>query len=205
MNQFISFAEPLESLLHKLIVSDELHMKWLNTLSYLENCGARKIAACQHPTLVKEKVLKHAAEEFRHAHHLKKQMSRISGQVLPNFSRAWILGGAATLHYLAALDLKTSSYLTKEIGLSRGEVASTAYLLVTYAIELRAKEVYGIYEQLLRKLGSKVAIKSIFLEELEHLKEMEAALEKLPQGFIYANKVCGFESALCEKWLERMN
>ena len=52
------------------------HAKWLNTLSFLENCGARKIAACEHPTLVKEEMLKHAAEEFRHAHHLKRQIDK---------------------------------------------------------------------------------------------------------------------------------
>lgn len=201
MNSFISFAAPVESLLHKIIASDEMHMKWLNTLSYLENCGARKIAACQHPTMVKEEVLKHAAEEFRHAHYLKKQMSRISNQMIPDFSRSSLLGGTATLHYLSALDLKTSRYLTKEIGLNREEMTSASYLLVTYAIELRAREVYDVYDQLLRKLGAKVTIKSIFLEEMEHLKEMETALEKLPHGFVYANKVCSFESIICREWL----
>lgn len=205
MNSFVSYAASFECLLQKFIASDALHMKWLNTLSYLENCGAKKIAACQHPTLVKEEVLKHAAEEFRHAHYLKKQISRISSQQVPDFSRGWLLGSTATLHYLAALDLQTSRYLTKEIGLKRDEVTAASYLLVTYAIELRAKGVYAIYDKLLRAKRSKVAIKSIFLEEIEHLKEMEAGIEQLRDGWIYASKVCGFESNLCEKWLADIN
>lgn len=205
MSGFISFAGSFERMLDTIISSDAMHMKWLNTLSYLENCGARKIAACEHPTLVKEEVLKHAAEEFRHAHYLKRQMSRISGAIIPDFSRSSLLGGSAALYYLPALDLQTCRYLSKEIGLSRNEVKSAAYLLVTYAIELRAEELYGIYDKQLRKAGAKVTIKSIFLEEMEHLKDMEAALELLPHGFTYANKVCGFESALCSRWLSAVH
>ena len=47
------FTDQIESILNRIVASNELHAKWLNTLSYLENCGARKIAACEHPTLVK--------------------------------------------------------------------------------------------------------------------------------------------------------
>ena len=57
----ISFADQIRQLIITIIAAPELHAKWLNTLSYLENCGARKIAACEHPTLVKEEMLKHAA------------------------------------------------------------------------------------------------------------------------------------------------
>ena len=46
-----SFEQRLKNILPHLIAAPSLHAKWLNTLSYLENCGARKIAACEHPTL----------------------------------------------------------------------------------------------------------------------------------------------------------
>src|SRR5688572_26421920 len=104
MSSFTSFDKQIEQLLTTIVNSNELHAKWLNTLSFLENCGARKIAACQHPTLVKEEMLKHAAEEFRHAHHLKRQIERISSKPMDTYSLAFMLGGAATLHYLTALD-----------------------------------------------------------------------------------------------------
>ena len=62
----MSFSQRLSQLLDAIIPSPDLHAAWLNTLSYLENSGARLIAACEHPTGVKEEMLKHAAEEFRH-------------------------------------------------------------------------------------------------------------------------------------------
>lgn len=191
-----SFATEIKKLLNRIVASPELHAKWLNTLSYLENCGARKIAACQHPTLVREEVLKHASEEFRHAHYLKRQIERVSEEPLQTYSLSLILGGTATLHYLRALDLKTTRYL-KEAGLPK----ETAYLLVTYAIELRAEELYPLYDENLKQIGSKVAVKSILLEEKEHLNEMEDGLGKIPSGFAHAEHICRFEADLCKKWI----
>ncbi|MDR3623528.1 MAG: hypothetical protein P4L16_00100 [Chlamydiales bacterium] len=200
MTSFTSNAYQIEQLLTTIVASNTLHAKWLNTLSFLENCGARKIAACEHPTLVKEEMLKHAAEEFRHAHHLKCQIKRVSSNPMDTYSPFFMLGEAAALHYLTALDLKASRYL-KMLGLSRHSIKEAAYLLVTYAIELRADELYPIYDKVLRKAGSRVAVKSILLEEKEHLNEMKEGLKQLPSGFTHAAYVCAIESDLCKLWL----
>lgn len=201
MTSFTSCALITKQLLTKIVASNDLHAKWLNTLSFLENCGARKIAACEHPTLVKEEMLKHAAEEFRHAHHLKRQTEKISSYRMETYSLSLMLGGISTLHYLAALDLKTSQYL-KASGLSKSSVKEAAYLLVTYAIELRADELYRIYDEILRKARSKVAVKSILLEEKEHLNQMIESLKQLPSGFEYAEHICAIEGHLSKKWLD---
>jgi hypothetical protein len=201
MSAFLSFAIQIEKLLTTVVSCNELHAKWLNTLSFLENCGARKIAACEHPTLVKEEMLKHAAEEFRHAHYLKRQIARVSPDSIDTYSPSLMLGGTATLHYLAALDVQASRYL-RGFGLSQCAVKEAAYLLVTYAIELRADELYHIYDAVLRKAGSPVAVKSILLEEKEHLKEMEEGLERLASGLIHAAQVCSLEGVLCKNWLD---
>lgn len=203
MTSFISFAKQIEKLLTTIVASNELHAKWLNTLSFLENCGARKIAACEHPTLVKEEMLKHAAEEFRHAHHLKRQIEKISSNSLDTYSLSFILGGTATLHYLTALDSKASRYL-KALGLSKHSIKEAAYLLVTYAVELRAEELYPIYDKVLRKAGSRVAVKSILLEEKEHLDEMKEGLKQFPSGFTHAAHICSLESNLCKLWLDEV-
>src|SRR3984957_8254334 len=108
MKNFTAYKEEFQQLLSRIVAVPTLHAKWLNTLSYLENCGARKIAACEHPKLVKEEMLKHAAEEFRHAHYLKRQIVKVSA---PLETYADILGGLATHHYLRALDLKLSREL----------------------------------------------------------------------------------------------
>lgn len=204
MNSFISFQEPFKQLLATLVEDPGLHAKWLNTLSFLENCGARKIAACEHPTLVKEEMLKHAAEEFRHAHHLKRQIEKVWPNPMDTYSLSDLLGARATLHYLATLDLKTSRYL-KALGFSKNSLKEAAYLLVTYAIELRAEELYPLYDEVLRQTGSPVIVKSILLEEKEHLREMKQSLEQFPSGHTHANVICGIESHLCQAWLDSIS
>ncbi len=194
----------LKTLLETIIDSKTLHAKWLNTLSYLENCGARKIAACEHPTLVKEEMLKHAAEEFRHAHSLKKQIGKITDQKMESYTPSLLLGGRSTLSYLQSLDLQTCRYLKKS-GLQGPSLKEAAYLLVTYAIELRAEALYPLYHTALKGRRSPVAVKSIVLEEKEHLKEMEEGLKNTPSGFSLARYVCGLENALYHSWMDAVS
>lgn len=203
MMPFISLSEPLREIIKKVIATDKLHAKWLNTLSYLENCGARKIAAYEHPTLVKEEMLKHAAEEFRHAYHLKRQIEKITIEKVETYSLDCVLGGTATWHYLTALELDISRYLKKE-GFNNESLKEAAYLLITYAIELRAEELYSIYDEVLRRSHSRVVVKSIMLEEQEHLNEMKAVLNHLPLGQSHAKQACAFEASLCQNWLQKV-
>jgi len=198
------FHDLFKQFLPRIVSSNDLHARWLNTLSYLENCGARKIAACEHPTQVKEEMLKHAAEEFRHAHHLKRQIEKISTLPMEDYALPHLLGGRRSLHYLDWLDSKTCRYLSRVVGLPKQEIKAAAYLLVTYAIELRAAELYPMYEEVLRATGSKVTVKSILLEEEEHLREMEAGLLQLAHGKVHAEYVCALEQELCQEWLGRL-
>jgi len=200
----LSFEKCLHTLLPQLIADPSLHARWLNTLSYMENCGARKIAACEHPTQVKEEMLKHAAEEFRHAHHLKRQIEKVSPKSLPDYSLHSILGGMKTMHYLEALDLHTSRYLSQNVGLSKREVQATAYLLVTFAIEKRAEQLYTLYDAYLRRAGSKANVKALLLEEKEHLAEMQRNLDVLPSGQLHAHHVCLFEEQLYQEWIRQV-
>lgn len=201
MTLLISFADAIRQLLMAIVKSSLLHAKWLNTLSYLENCGARKIAACEHPTMVKEEMLKHASEEFRHAHYLKRQLKKVSMDPFESYALGWILGGTATLHYLRMLDLKASRYL-KGRGLSTKAIREYAYLLVTLSIELRADELYPIYAEILKKTNSTIAVKSILLEEKEHLHEMKKGIQSMPSGWEHAQSICAIEGTLCKEWLK---
>ena len=196
---FISFRSEILSLLEPIVNDRALHGLWINTLSYLENCGARKIASCEHPTRVKEEMLKHASEESRHAFHLKKQLSRI-GERYEDYRLSSLMGGWSAHRYLNSLDLKTCRYL-KELGIQSSQIRQLAYLLVTYAIELRADELYPVYQSLLRKGHSKVQVQSILLEEKEHLAEMESELSQIPEAKTYIQTVCQIEAALFHDWL----
>jgi hypothetical protein len=197
---FISFEKEIQELLNPIVQVPALHGLWLNTLSYLENCGARKIASCEHPTAVKEEMLKHASEEFRHAFYLKKQLTRID-QHYEDYRRSYLLGGWAAYHYLNALDLHASRYLSI-LGMKLLEIKQLAYLLVTYTIELRAGELYPLYQTVLKRYQSKIQVQSILLEEKEHLQEMEDELSRVPNASTYVENICQIEARLFEKWLE---
>lgn len=188
----------LALLLSTIIKDPTLHARWLNTLSYLENCGARMIAACEHPTLVRIEMLKHAAEEFRHSHYLKTQIQRICSNPPKAYTFPTLLGGFSSLHYLRSLDLQTCRYL-KAKGVC--EIRPYAYLLVTYAIELRAEKLYPLYHELLKEQRSPITVKSILLEEKEHLAEMREGLAKLSHGFFHASHICAVEEDLYTSWV----
>lgn len=150
----------------RIILEPKLHACFLNTLSYLENCGARKIAAYEHPKLVKKEILKHAAEEFRHAHHFKRQIGRLNLPIPDDYQN--ILGGVTSLRYLDRLEAAICRLLPNP--------KVEAYFYVTFAIEKRAEVLYPLYETHLRKHRCSVSVRSIILEEEGHLREIEAHL-----------------------------
>lgn len=204
MNGFISYAHLFDSLIERVLRCSQIHAKWLNTLSYLENAGARQIAKCEHPTLVKTEMLKHAAEEFRHAYYLKRQMAKLDVPFPEDYSLTSILGGTKTWHYLKTLDTSICRYLL-DIGCTKENVKEAAYLLTTYAIEKRASELYPLYENHLRELDCNITVKSILLEEKGHLHEMEEALSQFPNGLINASRACKIESAICIEWIHQIH
>lgn len=199
MTNFHSFESEIQRLIDSVLKTPRVHGLWLNTLSYLENCGARKIASCEHPSQVKEEMLKHAAEEFRHAFYLKKQLARLD-QHYEDYRRSFLLGGWAAYHYLNALDLYVSQYL-HHLRLDYSIIKQLSYYLVTYAIELRAGELYPIYQTALKGFCSKVQVQSIILEEKDHLQEMENALRRTEDASIYVERVCKIEAGLFERWI----
>lgn len=190
----------MEDMIYQIILTPILHAKWLNTLSFLENCGARKIAACEHPTKVKEEMLKHAAEEFRHAYYLKQQIGKVYPTLIDTYSLDTILGGYRSLHYLQALDLMTSRFLINKFKFYGAELKRASYLLVTYAIELRAGALYPVYHKILKELNSTVHVKAIVLEEEEHLNEMIREIDLMKNGQELSEKVCVIEAELNQKW-----
>jgi hypothetical protein len=158
------------------------------------------IAACEHPTRVKEEMLKHAAEEFRHAFYLKKQLRRM-GESYEDYRLPHLLGASCGYHYLGKLNIQTSRYL-QSLGMTKSQIKQFAYLLVTYAIELRAGELYPVYQAALKHSQSKVQVQSILLEEKEHLREMEEELNRIPASPQYIEAVCGLEAALFGQWFK---
>jgi hypothetical protein len=195
----------LNKLLSFIIADNVLHARWLNTLSLMENTGARKISASEDPLTVTYIILKHAAEEHRHAFYLKKQIEKTSYGLCPTYAAEYLLAPAFSKYYLNQLDIQVSRYLKKELGITGRELRFAAYLLVTYAIEVRADELYPVYQQALDDASSKVNVKSIILEEEGHLEEMISQLKRFsPQWELYAAKAVEFETRLFLDWVEAL-
>jgi len=79
------------NLLSVIINNNQLHTRWLNTLSLMENTGARKISASEDPETVTYIILKHAAEEHRHAFYLKKQIEKVEAGNCPTYANDYLL------------------------------------------------------------------------------------------------------------------
>ncbi len=168
----------------------------------MENAGARKISACEHPTKVNLIQLKHAAEEHRHAYYLKKQIGKLDLTICETYEDDELLASRCTKQYLHQLDIKSCRYLKGAFDLRAIELKHAAYLFVTYAIEVRADELYPVYQDTLDQLKSKVMVKSIILEEEGHLEEMIAQLQSFsPDWEMYAKDIQAIEQVLHEEWI----
>jgi len=195
----------LSNILPQIISDKLLHAKWLNTLSLMENTGARKISASEDPVTVTYIVLKHAAEEHRHAFYLKKQIEKVAADVCPTYASGYLLAPTYSKYYLNQLDIQVSRYLKQALGLIGKELRFAAYLLVTYAIEVRADELYPVYQRALDDARSKVNVKSIILEEEGHLDEMIHQLKQFSaQWEDHAKIAVGYESALFNDWINAL-
>ena len=194
--------ERFKKIVEKIVGIDDIHAMWLNSLSMMENSGARKISKYEHPVNVNIIVLKHAAEEARHAYYLKKQISKLAKDACPDYSYPYLLAPIESYHYLNMLDVEACRYLKNKLNLEGRALKHGAYLLVTYSIEVRADMLYGIYQEALTRRGSKVNVKSIITEEEGHLAEMQRMLEAFqPNWKTLAADMCEVEHRLFEKWI----
>lgn len=192
----------LASVLENIVNDNALHSKWLNTLSYMENAGAKKISASEHKEEVSLLILKHAAEEHRHAYYLKKQLAKLDENLCKTYRNAELLAPNHTKFYLNNLDVKVCRYLKQHFNLSGYDLKFAAYLFVTYAIEVRADELYPIYQEVLSAKQSRVTVKSIILEEEGHLEEMLNQLREFsPDWEKHANEIVKMEQQMFVDWM----
>lgn len=196
----------IKSILENIVSNNTLHAKWLNTLSYMENAGAKKISASEHKENVNLIILKHAAEEHRHAYYLKKQLDKLDGSLCKTYTNDELLTPKNTKFYLNALDVAVCRYLKEHFNLTGYELKFAAYLFVTYAIEVRADELYPVYQDVLTAAKSKVTVKSIILEEEGHLEEMLNQLRSFsPDWEKHAEVVIGIEQAMFNDWVSSLS
>jgi len=196
----------MENIFKTVVKDDHLHARWLNTLSMMENAGAKKIKKCEHPVLATETILKHAAEEARHAYYLKKQIQKINKNSCPTYEKQYLLAPKMSYHYLHELDIKISRFLKERFNYKGHDLKYAAYLLVTFAIEVRADALYPKYQTVLSENNSRVNVKSIIAEEINHLAEMKHQLKVFsPDWEQLCNTAVNLEEELFNQWIASLN
>lgn len=160
----------LKNLLEHIVSNVNWHHRFLFTLSYLENSGARKIIKSMDPLQVSLAMLKHGNEESRHAYFFRKQIEKLRmdpNEIVP------FLGGFKTKNYLRILDIEICRAFKKNYTSSKKELKNASYLLTTYIVEIRALKLFCLYQEVLKAQFSDINIQSIISEEESHLKDME--------------------------------
>ncbi len=191
----------MKELLEKIVNDPKLHQRWLYTLSFLENCGAKKIIFFQnfkHPTL---EILKHAHEETRHAFFFRKQIISVGGNPDKELT---LMGGFQTKNLLNQLDIQIMKGLRLEINPPKNELFFYSYLLTTYAIEVRADQIFNIYEKVLRSANSPITLTSIIKEEANHLFEIEKEIDKLNFLGSFKEISCHMENKFFNSFITRI-
>jgi len=192
----------LRGILDRVMPDNQLHATWLNTLSYMEHVGATKIARTQSGPKATYMSLKHAAEEARHGFFLKHMARKLWKEGLPTYATEYLLAPIHSHQYLYRLDLAASRHCRKA-GLNGEALHALTYLLVTYAIEVRADELYPIYQEYLnRQPELRLSVQGIINEEEGHLEEMETELAKYDESLRGLTvPLVALENQLYSDWL----
>ncbi len=192
----------LDSLAAKIVAEPALHARWLNTFSYLEYVGFRKIVKSQRAEALTAAILGHACEEGRHALALKKLAIKLGGAEFDSFSPETLLCGEEAKNYFQELDKNCHEAFADR---AEAERASLTYAYVTLLVERRALKVYHTYKAALGESEIARRITSLLAEETKHLSDIEAILHAADPGFLArAAKFAGIEAALYQKFIDAL-
>jgi hypothetical protein len=172
-NSNARLEDPTRRFLKSVTGRSETHSRFLNMLSLLEHIGSRKIMLSQMRGDMDKEILKHMAEETRHAFFFKHQAERLAGHALENFDASSTLCAAEAKMYFGRLDAEIKHILGDKAP------SQAAYLWVSFIVELRAAWIYPLYEAALKEANISIPLKSVIAEEEKHLAEMEENLQAL--------------------------
>lgn len=193
-------GDKLAILLTGIVSDSDLHAKWLNTFSYLEYIGFRKIVKSQGGDRLDAETLAHAVEEGRHALLLKKLALKTGGSKYNTYALDALLCGAEAEGYFQTLDNACESQVRFQA--PNQDCVRLTYLYVTWLVELRALSVYGLYQEALRAAGIPAPLNGLLAEEDKHLGAVERELFALDPDFAErAAKLKEMEASLYQDFL----
>jgi hypothetical protein len=146
--------------------------RFLNTLALMEHIGSRKIMVSQTRGPLGQEILKHLAEETRHAYFFKRAAESLARRPLA-FDDADAIRPASARMYFGRLDASIGD------ALGPGAHVEVPYLYVSLTIELRAIWFYRLYQDVLNERGASLSLKSVLAEEELHLEQMISRLREL--------------------------
>lgn len=150
----------LLTLLEKISSNDSLHARFLNTLSYLEYIGTRKMLKSLPGSILDKTLLDHINEESRHSLILKSLAQKLAKKNM-GFTEEEMIAGESAKNYFQEIDHHSLKFSFDNPILS--------YLYTTYAVEHRALVFYSLYNDLLKKKAFSFSLSSILDDELKHL------------------------------------
>ena len=171
-----SHSISIEEFLMFYTAQPQRHRRLLNTFSMMENIGAQKIHRFQRFGFTSEFVLRHAAEEARHALFFRSQAKKLGPFPDTNLTDELLIAPTASRNYLRKLDLDVLRHVKGHMRFKGKQAHFVAYLFTTLLIELRANTLYPAYEKHLRSIHSPISIQSVIAEEGRHLRDIEALL-----------------------------
>ena len=183
--------------LEQILQDKNLHGRWLNTLSFLEYIGTRKILKSLSAPLFNQVLLSHTVEEAYHSLFFKKLSQKVCGKDL-SFKKEEMIGAQECETYFQSLDKKS-------LELAKGHVFLN-YLYTTWIVEIRALKVYSIYNDLLKQKKQGFSLQSILKDEKEHLQEVETQIKKQDKNHpAHLNLLQDFEKEKFEELLQHLN
>jgi len=189
----------LEGLISQIVADPALHARWLNTFSYLEYVGFRKILKSQRAEVLTTAILTHACEEGRHALGLKKLAVKLGGAGFDSYAPQVLLCGEEAEAYFQDLDQFCDEAFADR---SADERVRLAYGYVTWLVERRALDVYGLYKSALGDSEIARKLSSLLAEETKHLSDIEALLQAADPAFSTRSKEFeAVENSLYEAFL----
>ena len=158
----------LHLILEEITSRPILHGRWLNTLSFLEYIGTRKILKSLPANILDETLLSHISEEAFHSLFFKKLIRKVT---LKNcsFREEELLAPKESERYFQNLDTKSG-----DISNANGMLN---YLYTTWIIETRAVAVYSLYNQILKAKQFPFTLNPILKDEEKHLTQVKYSIE----------------------------
>lgn len=159
----------LLKVLEKIISNEGLHARWLNSLSYLEYIGARKMLKSLPAHILSKAFLDHIHEETRHSLFFKNLAQKIAQKNL-SFKEHELLVPQAGNDYFQQVD-----HYSVKFSFSNPVIS---YLYTTYVVEQRAIAIYSLYDEILKRKGLSFSLQAILNDELTHLDFVFKKIQK---------------------------